>query len=239
MKRERKTLERILSRAGAMSRKQAEAAIAAGRVRVNGLRARDPGAWIDLAQDLVTLDGERLRSAARIYLALHKPRGYVTTRSDERGRKTVYALFGATRQWVAPVGRLDRDTSGLLLFTNDTDLANAVTAPESKLARRYECLARGLLGAQAIERLRRGVELADGPTRPARVRLLGGEGPNTRIEIAITEGRNRQVRRMLEAVGSRALALHRIAIGPVELGGLPEGRWRELTAREVDSLRRP
>jgi 23S rRNA pseudouridine2605 synthase len=231
--RERKTLDRVLSRAGAMSRRQAEDAIRAGRVRVNGLRVRDPGAWIDSSQDRVMLDDLPLREAQPLYLALHKPVGLVTTRSDERGRDTIYALLADVEGWVAPVGRLDRETSGLLLLTNDTDWAERVTNPRSEIAKRYLCRIEGELPDERLELLRRGIELDDGATRPARVRRIDP----ARIEIEITEGRNRQVRRMIEAAGGRVVELHRAAVGPVELRDLPEGRWRPLNSREVRTLR--
>jgi pseudouridine synthase len=234
--RERKTLDRVLSRAGAMSRKQAELAIRDGRVRVNGLRERDPAAWVDLGQDRVTLDDAPLEAWKPLYFALHKPVGFVTTRSDEHGRATVYELTKSVSAWIAPVGRLDRDTSGLLLFTNDTDLAERITNPASELRKTYECVTAGMLSEDALERLRTGVDLNDGPTRPAEVRELGRDADRTRIEITLHEGRNRQIRRMLEAVGSRVLALHRISVGPVRLGELAEGALRPLTSREVRAL---
>lgn len=237
MRPERKTLDRALSRAGVMSRTQAEHAIREGRVRVNGLRERDPQFWVDLTRDDVRLDEQPLERWKPLYFALNKPVGLVTTREDERGRATVYTLLADVKAWVAPVGRLDKDTSGLLLFTNDTDLAERITNPQSKLEKTYECLAAGALEDDTLERLRQGVELDDGPTRPARVRRLEDTPTGTRIELTITEGRNRQVRRMLEAVGSRVLALHRVAIGPIRLGELAQGAHRPLTAREVRALK--
>jgi len=237
MRPERKTLDRALSRAGVMSRTQAEQAIRDGRVRVNGLRERDPQFWVDLTRDDVRLDEQPLERWKALYFALNKPVGLVTTREDERGRATVYTLLADVKAWVAPVGRLDKDTSGLLLFTNDTELAERITNPQSKLEKTYECLAAGTLDDGALERLRQGVELDDGPTRPARVRRLEATPVGTRIELTITEGRNRQVRRMLEAVGSRVLALQRIAVGPIRLGALAEGAHRPLTAREVRALK--
>jgi len=232
----RKTLDRWLSRSGWMSRSQAQAAIEAGRVRVNGLRVRDPQTWVDPRSDRVEVDGAALAARAKLYLAVHKPAGYVTTRSDERGRASVYELLGELEQWIAPVGRLDRDTSGLLLFTNDSDWAEHVTNPRSRLFKRYECLAAGELDDEQLARLARGVELDDGPTAPARVRRLGAQGRDTRIELAICEGRNRQVRRMLEVVGSRVRELRRVAIGPLELGALAPGAQRKLKPFEVRAL---
>ena len=232
----RKTLDRVLSRSGAMSRKQAEEAIRAGRVRVNRLRATDPAMWVDLGQDSISLDDAPLKEFRALYFALHKPVGYVTTRSDEHGRATVYELVKNITAWIAPIGRLDRDTSGLLLFTNDTEFAERVTNPASRLTKTYVCLAHGALDETQLTRLREGVELEDGPTRPARVKRLGVEGADTRLSIAITEGRNRQVRRMLEAVGSRVLTLQRVSIGAVQLGSLASGAHRELTHAEARSI---
>jgi 23S rRNA pseudouridine2605 synthase len=237
MRPERKTLDRALSRAGVMSRTQAEQAIREGRVRVNGLRERDPQYWVDLTRDDVRLDEQPLERWKALYFALNKPVGLVTTREDERGRATVYSLLSDVKAWVAPVGRLDKDTSGLLLFTNDTDLAERITNPQSKLEKTYQCLAAGTLDESVLERLRGGVELDDGPTRPARVRQLEATPVGTQLELVITEGRNRQVRRMLEAVGSRVLALHRVAVGPIRLGELAPGTHRPLTAREVRALK--
>jgi len=229
-------LERLLSKAGVGSRAQARAWIEAGRVRVNGVVILDPEAWFDAARDAITLDGRALGALEARTLALHKPRGYVTTRSDPDGRPTVYELVADAQGWLVPVGRLDLDTSGLLLFTNDTQLAELLTNPDSHVAKRYEVEARPRLDAAALERLRRGVELHDGPTRPAEVEHLGERGPRTRFTLAITEGRNRQVRRMVREVGSKVEKLVRRAIGPLELGTLASGRWRWLTAAEVEAL---
>ncbi len=237
MKAERKTLDRALSRAGVMSRKQAEQAIRDGRVRVNGLRERDPAFWVDLSRDDVRVDEQPLARWQPLYLALHKPAGLVTTRDDEHGRGTVYELLKQVPAWIAPVGRLDKETSGLLLFTNDTDLAEHVMNPASSLWKTYEVLARGELDDATLARLASGVTLDDGLTREARVRLLAREAATTRLALSIHEGRNRQVRRMLEAVGSHVLALHRTAIGPVSIGDLAPGAHRKLRPHEVRALR--
>jgi 23S rRNA pseudouridine2605 synthase len=232
-----RTLDRALSRFGAGSRTQACAWIEAGRVRVNGRVVKDPGKWIDPTSDRITLDGEQVRPVERVHLALHKPKGYVTTRSDPEGRATVYDLLGELPAWIAPVGRLDRDTSGLLLFTNDSDLADRITDPEHHLPKTYVVTTRRELEDEALARLARGIELDDGPTRPAQVRRLAPDGKRARIEIVLREGRNRQVRRMLEAVGHKVVALERIAIGPVKLGELAAGKLRPLTRAEVAALR--
>ncbi|HVS19711.1 MAG TPA: pseudouridine synthase, partial [Planctomycetota bacterium] len=233
---ERRTLDRYLSRSGVGSRAQAQAWIAAGRVRVDGRVQRDPEAWIDPRQARVTLDGVPVKPLAPLHLLLHKPVGYVTTRSDPEGRRTVYDLLGEQPRWVAPVGRLDRDTSGLLLFTNDSDLADRVTDPREHLPKTYVVGTRAALDEAQLDCLRAGVELADGPTRPAEVRRLPARDGRERIELVLREGRNRQVRRMLEAVGSRVATLERTAIGPLTLGGLASGAWRALARTELARL---
>lgn len=237
-----RTLDRLLSRAGLLSRAQAAAAVRAGRVAVNGAVAREPGRWVDPARDAVTLDGAPVRAAARRWLLLHKPKDCVTTRRDERGRRTIYDLLGPAAQgeggWLAPVGRLDRDTSGLLLLTNDHDLADALLDPARHVPKTYRVKATTFLDDAQLASLARGVELDDGRTRPALARRLRDTGTRTLLELVIREGRNRQVRRMLAAVGSGVLELKRTAFGPLELGALPAGRWRELGQDEVAALRR-
>lgn len=232
-----KTLDRALSRLGACSRSQARSAIAAGRVQVNGKRVVDADTWVDIGRDQLALDGEPVRARPKEIWLLHKPVGVVTTSSDELGRDTVHALLPPDLPWLAPVGRLDLDTSGLLLFTNDSDLANAITAPATKLPKTYEVCCDGCIDDASLTRLARGVQLDDGPTLPAKVDRLGGDDRTTLLRLVITEGRNRQVRRMVAAIGSHVLALHRPRIGPLTLGDLPVGAARRLTAAEVDALR--
>jgi pseudouridine synthase len=231
-----KTLERVFSKAGAGSRTDARSWIGAGRVRVNGKIVRNPDHWVDLARDSVTLDGKPLRPAARSYILLYKPKGYLTTYRDPQGRPTVYDLVPQAGAWLAPVGRLDLDTSGLLLMTNDTDFAERVANPRHKVPKTYHLKAATLLSDEQVEQLRRGVTLGDGPTRPAEVTRLRDGARHTFLEMTIAEGRNRQVRRMVEAVGSKVLKLVRTAIGPIRLGGLPIGQWRALTEDEIEAL---
>jgi pseudouridine synthase len=231
-----KTLERIFSKAGLGSRTDARSWIGAGRVRVNGKVVQNPDHWVDLEKDRVTLDGKPLRAAAKTYLLLYKPKGYLTTWRDPEGRPTVYDLAADAGTWLSPVGRLDLDTSGLLLLTNDTDFAERITNPEHKVAKTYQVKAATLLSDEQIGRLRRGVELSDGPTRPAVVERLRDGPKHTFLEITITEGRNRQVRRMLEAVESKVSKLVRTAIGPIRIGDLPIGKWRCLAEEEIRAL---
>lgn len=231
-----RTLDRLLSRQGLCSRSVAGRWIAAGRVQVNGRVERRPGAWIDPEADEVALDGRPLQGARKLYLALHKPKGYLTSFGDPRGLRTVYDLLGDVEAWVFPVGRLDRDTSGLLLLTNDTDLGERVTNPAFGLVKRYRVTTKTRVAKEELERLRRGPVLSDGPTRPARAELVGHRGSTSVVELEISEGRNRQVRRMFQAVGRPVKELRRLAIGPLELGELPSGRWRELGAGELRRL---
>jgi 23S rRNA pseudouridine2605 synthase len=231
-----KTLERMFSKAGIGSRTEARQSITAGKVRVNGKIVKDPEHWVDLDRDRVTLDGEPLRRAPHRYVLLYKPRGYLTTYRDPQGRPTVYDLVTDLGAWVTPVGRLDLDTSGLLLLTNDTDFAERVMSPESKVPKTYQVKTATKLNETQIEQLRRGVELADGPARAAEVTILRETPKYSHLELVLTEGRNRQVRRMVEAVGSKVLKLVRTAIGPIRIEDLPIGHWRELTQEEVRAL---
>ncbi len=231
-----KTLERVLSKAGLGSRTDARSWIGAGRVRVNGKVIQTPDHWVDLERDRVTLDGKPVRAQERRYILLYKPKGYITSYGDPEGRATVYDLITELGAWVVPVGRLDQDTSGLLLMTNDTQFAERIMNPAFKIAKTYLVKCSTLLGDEQLDRLRNGVELNDGPTRPALVKRVRDSGPHTYLEITITEGRNRQVRRMIEAVGSKVLKLVRTAIGPIEIGGLEIGKFRDLTAAERSAL---
>jgi pseudouridine synthase len=231
-----KTLDRVLSRSGVGSRTEARAWIAERRVRVNGKVAVDPERWIDPRRDRVSLDGKPLEAAEKVYLLLYKPKGYLTTYRDPKGRKTVYDLLPESVPYVFPVGRLDLDTSGLLLMTNDSSLAEELTNPEHEVPKTYLVKASILLDDAALDQLRRGIDLDDGPTRPARVARVRDASGRTVFEITITEGRNRQVRRMVEALGGKVLKLVRIRIGSIAIGDLPIGRHRTLTAAELRSL---
>lgn len=231
-----KTLDRVLSKAGLGSRTEARQWIGAGRVAVNGRKVIDSQAWVDLDRDHVTFDGRPLRAPYKIYLLLYKPKGYLTTYKDPEGRKTVYDLMTGIEEWIFPVGRLDQDTSGLLILTNDSEFGNFVASPESKVPKTYLVKSSTLLTDADLDRLRAGVTLSDGPTRPAAVRRVRDSARYTFFEITITEGRNRQVRRMVEALGAKVLKLVRTAIGPIEIAGLEIGKFRPLTAAEVKRL---
>jgi 23S rRNA pseudouridine2605 synthase len=237
-KRPLKTLERVISKAGLGSRTEARSWIAAGRIRVNGKTVLNPDQWVDLERDTIAYDDKpvSLKEKRKIYLVLYKPKGYITTYNDPDGRPTVYDLLPEMEAFIVPVGRLDLDTSGLLLMTNDTQFAERLTNPDFKVPKTYLIKASTRLSIEQMDRLRNGVELSDGPTRPAVVKHLRDSGKYTHIEMTITEGRNRQVRRMLEAVESKVLKLVRVSIGPLAIQGLEIGKWRELEAAEVQAL---
>lgn len=231
-----KTLDRVLSKAGLGSRTDARKWIGAGRVKVNGRVIQSPDLWVDLERDSVTFDDRAVRSRRQIYLLLYKPKGYLTTHRDPDGRPTVYDLIRDAGQWVVPVGRLDQDTSGLLLLTNDTRFAERVTNPDYKIPKTYLVKASTLLSDGQLDELRSGILLSDGPTQPAIVKRVRDSARSAFVEITIREGRNRQVRRMIEAVGSKVLKLVRIQIGQIDIGDLAIGKYRELTPAEVRSL---
>jgi 23S rRNA pseudouridine2605 synthase len=236
-KRPLKTLDRVISKAGLGSRTEARQWIGAGRVAVNGKVIRTPDHWVDLERDRVSIDEKPVSARERKYILLYKPKGYLTTYKDPEGRPTVYDLLGGVDEFVFPVGRLDLDTSGLLILTNDAQLAEHVTNPEHKIPKTYLVKTSSVLPDEALDSLRRGVTLSDGPTRPAVVIRVRDSASATFLEITIAEGRNRQVRRMIEAVGTKVRKLVRTAIGALRIGDLQIGTWRELTAAEVRALR--
>lgn len=231
-----RTIDRVLSKAGVGSRTEARRWIAERRVVVNGRVVTDPDLWVDPSKDRVALDGARLRTARRVYLLVYKPKGYLTTYRDPQGRKTIYDLLPHRDIYLFPVGRLDLDTSGLLIVTNDSDFAETLTNPAHEVPKTYLVKASLHVSDEQLERLRRGVSLDDGPTRPARVTRLREAGGRTVFEITITEGRNRQVRRMVEALGAKVLKLVRVAIGPLRIGDLKIGATRPLLTDEVRRL---
>ena len=242
-------LQKILSQAGIASRRSAEKLIAEGRVTLNGRTVREMGVKANPAVDDIRVDGRRVKAAERLrYILLYKPAGFVTTRSDPQRRRTVIDLLGGVREYVYPVGRLDYDTEGLLLLTNDGELAAKLTHPRHEVERTYEARVAGIPDEDALDRLRTGIPLDGRRTLPADVKLLtrgtakaahsGDRGPDAVLLITIREGRNRQVRRMLEAVGHPVQKLKRTKIGPIGDRRLKPGEWRELSAAEVKALQR-
>lgn len=233
------TLDRVLSRLGLASRTAAREAILAGRLKVNGRVVRDPDCWVQPARDVVQFDGNRLKPARKTYLLFYKPKGVMTSHGDPAGRKTVYDYLDDNGRWLAPVGRLDKDSSGLLLLTNDTEFADFVTNPQSQIPKTYLVKTSGLLSDEIIGKLSAGVEMKRGDwARPASVRRVEDRGKYTWLEVVLTEGKNREVRRMIEAVDFKVLKLVRTRLGPLSLQGLEVGKWRPLTTAELREMTR-
>ncbi len=236
-------LQKILSTAGVASRRAAEKLMAEGRVAVNGQTVRELGTRANPDTDDIRVDGRPVRpQGRRLYLLLNKPRGYVTTRSDPEGRPTVMDLIPGLHEYVYPVGRLDYESEGLLLLTNDGDLAAALTHPSHEVPREYHARVRGTPDPRALDRLARGVVIDGRRTAPAEVAIVttgaGQHGDQSLISITIHEGRTRQVRRMCEAIGHPVVRLRRVRIGPLSDPTLKTGVCRPLTSREVEALRR-
>jgi len=228
------TLDRVLSRYGLLSRKAAESAIRSDRVKVNGRVVRDSGLWTDPKTDTIHLDGKRVRQVRRTYVLFYKPKGVLTSHGDRRGRKTVYDCLDPKLPWVAPVGRLDKDTSGLILLTNDTEFANYVTSPSSKIPKTYLVKANTLISDNLIAQIAVGFKMKNGEqAKPQNVHRLEDRGKYSWLEIVLTEGKNREIHRLLENVGLKVLKLVRTQIGPCSLEGLQVGQWRRLQKSEI------
>lgn len=235
-------LARALSKMGYCSRSQAALLIRAGRVTQNGRVVRDPESPARMPQDRIEVDGVPLDQAASTYLMMNKPRGVVTTASDEKGRETVYDLLDAGLPWVGPVGRLDKASEGLLLFTNDSEWAARITQPSSHLERKYHVQVNRVADAELLAGIIEGRAEGGQHLRAKMASLLRHGGKNSWLEITLEEGKNRQVRRLLEALALRVLRLVRVSLGPLELGDLKKGSTRRLTPEEkaaVDRALRP
>jgi 23S rRNA pseudouridine2605 synthase len=230
-------LARALSKLGYCSRAQAAELIRAGRVRLNGAVRKNPETPVGILADRIEVNGRGIAAVARVYLALNKPRGIVTTASDEKGRKTVYNLLSGDLPWVAPVGRLDKASEGLLLLTNDSEWAARILAPETHLDKTYHVQIAHGADAALLKRLEEGIHAGDGDSlRAKRAAILRTGERNSWLEIVLDEGRNRQIRRMLDELGIEVLRLVRVAIGPFALGDLAKGAFRPLTRAEKHSL---
>lgn len=236
--RERKTLriQKFLSQAGVASRRAAEDLVRAGRVRLNGQVVTELGARVDPERDRIEVDGRPVSAARTRWILLHKPPGYVTTAHDPQGRPTVFDLLPADAHGLRHVGRLDLDSEGLLLFSNEGDLVQGLLHPRFQIEREYEAWTRGVPDRATLTRLERGVVLEDGPARARSVRLLASERGRGHVRLVLTEGRKREVRRMLAAVGHPVERLRRVRFGPVQLGRLEAGAHRDLTPDERAGL---
>lgn len=232
-------LQKFLAYAGIASRRQAEEIIKAGRVKVNGTTLKELGTKVEIGKDSVSLDDQVVEIKNEYqYILLHKPKEVVTTLKDPQNRTIVTDLLKGIKTRVYPVGRLDYFTEGLLLLTNDGELAYRLTHPKYKVPKTYLVYVKGPLKKEAITQLEKGVELEDGPTQPAKVRVREQKETISSLEITIWEGRNRQVRRMCEKVGYPVVYLKRLSFGPLTLGSLEKGEYRPLTGVELKSLKK-
>ncbi|MGI6081409.1 MAG: pseudouridine synthase [Limnochordia bacterium] len=236
---ERQRLQKVLAARGVASRRRAEEMIRQGRVCVNGQVITQMGFRVDPRTDRISVDGIPIQGSSRlVYLALNKPVGVISSARDPRGRKTVVDLITGVSERIYPVGRLDADSEGLVLLTNDGELALRLMHPRYGVSKLYRVWVKSKPSKQVLQALENGVMLTDGLTAPARVRLGTNDENGTQLEIELSEGRNRQIRRMCEAVGHPVVRLRREKIGPLALGSLREGQWRRLSAAELRSLRR-
>lgn len=233
-------LQKVLAQAGIASRRKCEEYILAGRVEVNGSVVSELGAKVDPAADEIKVDGRLIKGENKVYLVLHKPKGVITSVQDPKGRKVVADYLPGIKERVYPVGRLDYETEGLLILTNDGDFANLLTHPRHHVPRTYRATVKGQPHGSVLEQLAKGILLDDGMTAPAEVEYfdIKPDKKETVITITIYEGRNRQVRRMFDAVHFPVLLLKRIQFGPLYLGNLARGQYRLLTPKEVDELRK-
>ncbi|MDP4096682.1 rRNA pseudouridine synthase [Paenibacillus sp. P96] len=231
-------LQKILAQAGVASRRKCEELILAGKVEVNGETVKELGTKADPAQDIITVNGKPIKSEQKVYLMMNKPKGVITSASDPEGRKIVSDYLKGVKERVYPVGRLDYDTEGLLLLTNDGEFANLLTHPRHHVPKTYVATVKGVPHGTELDKLRRGIQLEDGMTAPAEVEYkdVDPDGKESVISITIYEGRNRQVRRMFEAISHPVIRLKRIAFGDLLLQNLKRGLMRPLTKDEVNRL---
>lgn len=230
-------LQKYLSECGETSRRKAEVWITSGRVQING-RPAQLGQSINPNRDLVTVDGRPVARSPKVYIALNKPRGYVTTLRDELDRRCVVDLLKGVETRVYPIGRLDRDSEGLLLLTDDGAFANAMTHPRHHVPKIYHVSVRPRVTEEQVAQLQAGIELDGRKTAPAKVSVLRSGSDRSVLEMVLYEGRNRQIRRMCESLRLEVARLSRVSVGTVRLGGLRSGQWRELSEKEVRSLER-
>lgn len=236
--RDSERLNKIIARAGIASRRRADELISSGRVSVNGRIVTQSGSRAVWGVDTISIDDQRLPDPPKkVFVLLNKPFGYVCTLHDPQGRPIVRDLLRDLRERVYPVGRLDFDTRGLLILTNDGELAFRLTHPRFQVPRTYKVLVEGTIASQSLKQLRTGIVLDDGPTSPARVRMLERKQGRSLVRITVFEGRSREIRRMFEAVGHKTIQLIRTGYGSLSLGTLKAGRYRHLTEEEVQSLR--
>ncbi|MDO3679219.1 pseudouridine synthase [Paenibacillus ehimensis] len=232
-------LQKVLAEAGVASRRKCEELITAGRVEVNDKVVTTLGVKVDPSQDFIKVDGKPIRRQSKVYVIFNKPKGVITSAQDPEGRKTVTEFFKNIKQRIYPIGRLDYDTEGLLLLTNDGEFAHLLTHPKHHVPRTYLATVKGVPHGSLLDKLKNGIELEDGMTAPAEVEYqdVRPEANESVVKITIFEGRNRQVRRMFDAIHHPVIKLKRIQFGPLQLSGVPRGKFRHLTPQEVNELR--
>lgn len=232
-------LQKVLAEAGVASRRKCEELITAGRVEVNDKVVTTLGVKVDPSQDFIKVDGKPIRRQSKVYVIFNKPKGVITSAQDPEGRKTVTEFFKNIKQRIYPIGRLDYDTEGLLLLTNDGEFAHLLTHPKHHVPRTYLATVKGVPHGSLLDKLKNGIELEDGMTAPAEVEYqdVRLETNEAVVKITIYEGRNRQVRRMFDAIHHPVIKLKRIQFGPLQLSGIPRGKFRHLTPQEVNELR--
>ena len=231
-------LQKYLAEAGVASRRKCEELMLQGRVEVNGIKIKEMGSKVN-TDDIVKVDGKEVRPEGnKVYIMLNKPVGYITTAKDQFSRKTVLDLVEGVEERIYPVGRLDYDTSGLILLTNDGELAYGLTHPGREADKVYQVKIKGVLEESEIQAFKAGIRIDDYITLPAKIKVLEHTDTDSLIDVTIHEGKNRQIRKMCDAVGHTALKLKRISIGSLKLGNLVEGSWRHLSPEEVKSLKK-
>ncbi len=230
-------LQKVMAHAGVASRRKSEDIIAEGRVKVNGVVVTEMGTKVDPVHDTIEVDGEEIEKEKKIYIKLHKPKGYVTTVNDPQGRQTVLDLIHSIDKRIYPVGRLDLDSSGLLLLTNDGDLTYKITHPSHELDKEYTVVVNGELTKAELNRFKKGIQLEEGKTSPAKIEKVNQDSKNTTYKVIIHEGMNRQIRRMFDKLGYEVVSLIRVRIGNISLGSLQPGEYRKLSRKKLQDLK--
>ena len=229
-------LQKVIAKAGIASRRKAEELIAQGKVKVNGVTVTEMGVQVS-GNDEITVNGKQIRTEEKVYFLLNKPARVICSVSDEKGRKTVMDCFEGIQERIFPVGRLDYNTSGLLILTNDGDFSQMISHPGRGIGKTYRAKVQGIISREKLARLRRGVDIGGFVTSRAQAEIYKELPKQTVVDITIYEGKNRQVRKMFKAIGNPVLELERIAIGDIKLGRLARGSYRKLTAKEIESLK--
>lgn len=231
-------LQKVMAHAGIASRRKSEEIIAAGRVKVNGEIVTEMGTKVNPQKDIIEVDGKKISKEKKVYYKLYKPTGFVTTVDDPQGRDTVLNLVDDTDQRIYPVGRLDMDSSGLLILTNDGDLTYKITHPSHELEKEYEVVVNGKLDSNQINKFRQGISLEEGKTSPARIYKINEDSKNTTYKVIIHEGMNRQVRRMFKMLGFNVVSLKRVRIGNITLGSLRPAEYKQISKTDLKDLLR-